>query len=214
MVAVLRPPRQDRSEDLIDDRDALACLEPDAAVAARRRSSGRSTTRFTFPPRSSGSTAATPTTRRPARATTSSPSTTTTSILRRGQAAEPAPTRADLGGGPIESAVLREALIELAESVLADDGRFPPCARLLRREPPRCAPAGSASHRRLVSPRSALDHSVLPVQGPPGTGKTYRGARMIVAALAAGRRVGITAPSHAAIQNLLREVEEHAPRSA
>jgi uncharacterized protein len=30
---------------------------------------------------------------------------------------------------------------------------------------------------------------------------------MIVAALAAGRRVGITAPSHAAIQNLLREVE-------
>jgi uncharacterized protein len=45
------------------------------------------------------------------------------------------------------------------------------------------------------------------VQGPPGTGKTFRGARMIVAALAAGRRVGITAPSHAAVQNLLADVE-------
>ena len=30
---------------------------------------------------------------------------------------------------------------------------------------------------------------------------------MVVKALAAGRRVGITAPSHAAIQNLLTEVE-------
>jgi superfamily I DNA and/or RNA helicase len=45
------------------------------------------------------------------------------------------------------------------------------------------------------------------VQGPPGTGKTFRGARMIVAALNAGKRVGITAPSHAAIQNLLAAVE-------
>jgi uncharacterized protein len=58
-----------------------------------------------------------------------------------------------------------------------------------------------------VSATLGLDRSVLPVQGPPGTGKTYRGARIVVAALAAGRRVGITAPSHAAIQNLLREVE-------
>ena len=55
-----------------------------------------------------------------------------------------------------------------------------------------------------------LDRSILPVQGPPGTGKTYRAARVVVAALAAGRRVGITAPSHAAIKNVLDAVERHA----
>jgi hypothetical protein len=49
----------------------------------------------------------------------------------------------------------------------------------------------------------------LVVQGAPGTGKTYRGARMAVAALWAGRRVGITAQSHAAIQNLLEAIEDH-----
>src|SRR4051812_14469356 len=79
---------------------------------------------------------------------------------------------------------------------------------MLRRERPRLR-----SGRRgedpdaLVSATLGLDNSVLPVQGPPGTGKTFRGARMVVAALAAGRRVGITAPSHAAIKNLLVEVE-------
>jgi predicted RecB family nuclease len=56
---------------------------------------------------------------------------------------------------------------------------------------------------RLVG---TLDHSVLPVQGPPGSGKTYIGARMILAELARGRRIGITATSHKVISNLLQEV--------
>jgi uncharacterized protein len=51
-----------------------------------------------------------------------------------------------------------------------------------------------------------LHETVVAVQGPPGTGKTYRGARMIRAALLAGKRVGITAFSHNAIDNLLEEV--------
>jgi uncharacterized protein len=62
----------------------------------------------------------------------------------------------------------------------------------------------------LVSATLGLDRSILPVQGPPGTGKTYNGARMIVEALATGQRVGVTAQSHAAIQNLLKEVETYA----
>jgi hypothetical protein len=57
--------------------------------------------------------------------------------------------------------------------------------------------------RRLVL---ALEESVLPLQGPPGAGKTYTGARMIVALLRAGRKIGITANSHKVIANLLREV--------
>ena len=48
------------------------------------------------------------------------------------------------------------------------------------------------------------------MQGPPGTGKTFRGARMIVAAICAGLRVGVTASGHAVIQNLLKEVDAHA----
>jgi uncharacterized protein len=79
---------------------------------------------------------------------------------------------------------------------------------LLRREPPALSSGALGEDvDALISATLGLDHSVLPVQGPPGTGKTFRGARMIVAALAAGRRVGITAPSHAAVQNMLADVE-------
>lgn len=53
-----------------------------------------------------------------------------------------------------------------------------------------------------------LDESCLAIQGPPGTGKTYTGARLISALVAAGRRVAITAFSHAAIDNLVREAIE------
>jgi len=44
--------------------------------------------------------------------------------------------------------------------------------------------------------------------GAPGTGKTYQGAEAIFAAICAGRRVGIAAMSHAAIDNLLEAVVE------
>lgn len=132
-------------------------------------------------------------------------------ILRRGKKAEvPTPT-ALVDGTSIQVAVLREALMELATTVLDDGKRFRAVRSLLRRDPPRLA-SGALGEGvdDLVSATLGLDRSVLPVQGPPGTGKTYRGARMIVAALAAGRRVGITAPSHAAVQNLLSAVELHA----
>ncbi len=52
----------------------------------------------------------------------------------------------------------------------------------------------------------ALDQAVLPIQGPPGTGKTWTGARMILALLAEGRRVGVTAQSHKVIANMLDAV--------
>ena len=51
-----------------------------------------------------------------------------------------------------------------------------------------------------------LDESFLAIQGPPGTGKTWTGARIIHGLVTSGHRVGITAFSHAAIDNLLREV--------
>ncbi|HUS63635.1 MAG TPA: TM0106 family RecB-like putative nuclease [Kofleriaceae bacterium] len=51
-----------------------------------------------------------------------------------------------------------------------------------------------------------LDGDVLPIQGPPGTGKTYTAARMIVALVRAGKKVGVTAMSHKVIRKVLDEV--------
>ena len=53
-----------------------------------------------------------------------------------------------------------------------------------------------------------LDHGVLPIQGPPGTGKTFTGAHMILELLKAGKKIGVSAVSHEAIRNLLRDVCE------
>ena len=60
-----------------------------------------------------------------------------------------------------------------------------------------------AAATRLVR---GLDCSCLPIQGPPGTGKTFTSAHAIVDLIVAGKRVGITANSHAVITNLLDEV--------
>ncbi len=132
-------------------------------------------------------------------------------VLRRGaNAAAPAPT-ALIPSAPIDVAVLRNGLMELARSVLAGDGRAAAVRAMLRRERPRLKSGylGEGTDA-LVSATRGLDGSILPVQGPPGTGKTHWAARMIVAALGEGRRVGVTAPSHAAIQTLLGMVEAHA----
>jgi ATP-dependent exoDNAse (exonuclease V) alpha subunit len=48
------------------------------------------------------------------------------------------------------------------------------------------------------------------VQGPPGSGKTWNGARMAIALMKAGQRVGITALSHKAIHKFLEDLEEAA----
>ena len=57
------------------------------------------------------------------------------------------------------------------------------------------------------------DHGrVLAIQGPPGTGKTYSGGVMICDLVAAGKRVGVTALSHAAIGNLLRAVRKESEK--
>jgi uncharacterized protein len=56
----------------------------------------------------------------------------------------------------------------------------------------------------------SLDRSLLAIQGPPGAGKTYTGARMIVACVKEGWKVGITAVSHKVIRKLLDEVLEAA----
>jgi predicted RecB family nuclease len=55
----------------------------------------------------------------------------------------------------------------------------------------------------LIHAVENLDHSVLAVQGPPGSGKTYLGSRTIAHLVAQGKRIGVVANSHSAVENLL-----------
>ena len=138
----------------------------------------------------------------------------------------------------VNSKVLQESLLRLAEEVASNgfvaDGPRRAAFDLLRGVPPRIEtavpPPGVPSlfpredrvaPEDLVAPGETpldavrrialrLDRSILPVQGPPGSGKTYTGARMILDLLAEGKRVGVTANSHKVISNLLGAVLEAA----
>jgi uncharacterized protein len=120
----------------------------------------------------------------------------------------PHPT-ALIPGRPLGNKEQRESLLRLGEHVVANGFErtpaFAAALSLLRREPPRPSSEGSTTDETAVLRALAVDGSVLPVQGPPGTGKTHDGARMIVALLRAGKRVGIVAHSHKVITNLLDE---------
>jgi predicted RecB family nuclease len=48
----------------------------------------------------------------------------------------------------------------------------------------------------------ALDESTITIQGPPGSGKTHTAAKVILALVGKGKRVGVTATSHKAIMNV------------
>jgi uncharacterized protein len=112
---------------------------------------------------------------------------------------------------------MRESLRSIARSVLAhglgDANPHRAAMSLLLHEFPR---AGQSERSSLIDPGEEpldagrrlvhqLDRSVLPIQGPPGAGKTYTAARMIVEALKAGMRVGVTAMSHKVISNVVEE---------
>ena len=56
----------------------------------------------------------------------------------------------------------------------------------------------------------AMDGTTLCIQGPPGAGKTYTAAKMILSLLDDGKKIGVAANSHKAIENLLRTCVEMA----
>jgi uncharacterized protein len=122
------------------------------------------------------------------------------------RADEPLPS-ALVPPAPIGDRVKREALVRVARSYLAGDGRYPALVQLLERRPPPAPPGDD-----VVAAALALEHGYLFVQGPPGSGKTWLGAKAVVALVQAGKRVGVTSLSHKAIHKLLRDVEEEALR--
>jgi uncharacterized protein len=115
-------------------------------------------------------------------------------------AAEPLP-KALIPPEPLPTWTQRDAVLRFAKSMES----YPALVEILERRPPRARLGGTLEEAAL-----SLDESYLAVQGPPGSGKTWNGARMAVALMQAGRRVGVTALSHKAIHKFLEEVEEAA----
>lgn len=129
-----------------------------------------------------------------------------------GQANAPMP-RALIAKGPIPDNPQRDAVRRFSTALLDGNERYAALRDIVERRAPRIAglPAGSALEgsdpEALARLALGLDESYLFIQGPPGSGKTYAGARVVVRLLQAGKRVGIAAPSHKAIHNLLHAVE-------
>jgi RNase_H superfamily/AAA domain len=102
---------------------------------------------------------------------------------------------------PLGTYVQRDAVLRFAKAQLS----YPASVEILERRPPRARLDGT-----LVDAALSLEGSYLFVQGPPGSGKTWNGARLAIALMRAGRRVGITALSHKAIHKFLGDVQDAA----
>lgn len=122
-------------------------------------------------------------------------------------------------GGPINTAVIKDALFRLADGLLENHGRFTAALDFLRKAAPRIAgrkpgqpiiDEAREALPQIIEAVANLDRSTLFIQGPPGAGKTYTGSHVIAELLARGHRVGVTSNSHKAIQNLLAGVEKRA----
>ena len=115
--------------------------------------------------------------------------------------------------GPWDDTTQRTAIARYAQAVVeggADD--YAAVTSILRKDAPRLA--GGVILRDpddlLVGTLDAvrrMEGTHLVIQGPPGSGKTFTSAHAIVDLLRAGKRVGVTAFTHKAINNLLKEVE-------
>lgn len=121
------------------------------------------------------------------------------------RADEPLP-RGLTPGQPIDYRVKHDALMRFVRVYAQGDERsYPALVALLERRAPEA--------RLDTDPVDAvlsLGRSYLFVQGPPGSGKTWQSARMAVALMREGKRVGVTSLSHKAILNLLRAIQHEA----
>ena len=119
-------------------------------------------------------------------------------------------------GSPLNTPAQRQALGRVADAVIQGRSEYAAVRALLGRELPRVRgrrPGTPLQTLDLVAQKAlvaALESSYVFIQGPPGSGKTWTGARLIVSLIAAGKRVGVAATSHKAINNLLQEVEQDA----
>jgi predicted RecB family nuclease len=133
-------------------------------------------------------------------------------LIKRGPRLNVPHPRALSVGRPIGHDVQADSLLAFGEALLAGSQGYAAARSLLLRTPPASA-AGQALARDGERPEQALarlarelEGSVIAVQGPPGSGKTYQAALLIGELLRQGKRVGVTANSHAVIKNVLERV--------
>ncbi|MBA2665730.1 MAG: TM0106 family RecB-like putative nuclease, partial [Trueperaceae bacterium] len=147
-----------------------------------------------------------------------------TLVLTQGRGAEAARVEEGFFWNFVDAPTITEARLDVARDVvergLEAPGRYRAARDLLLARVGRTASGFDASQLDGEGPLAAaerlafaLDGGVLPVQGPPGAGKSYTAARTILALVAAGQRVAVTALSHKAIGNLLEKVVEAAEES-
>lgn len=132
------------------------------------------------------------------------------------------PERLSIGPtGPIDTEILRAALLRVADAATSGASRSAVMA-VLRKDPPRFRPDVGRPREggdpvlpgkaplldEALAAVLALDRSYLFIQGPPGAGKTFTGSHLIVQLLRLGKRVGVTSNSHKVINNLLKAVEQ------
>ena len=108
--------------------------------------------------------------------------------------------------------VLRASLRRVGEDVL--QARPSTATALLHRLVPSGLGAQPGEAPGDVVRRAGRDltRQVLAVQGPPGSGKTHAGVDLIRDLLDAGRRVGVTAPSHSVIAELMHKTKRRGLR--
>ena len=121
------------------------------------------------------------------------------------------------------TSVITDSLVRMARWVTANgidaEGPWRAARDLLLRRPPRTNEGGQIRIDGEIPVDAAvrlglrLDGGTLAIQGPPGSGKTYTAAQMVVALVAAGRQVGITATSHKVIGHALDKIHEAALRA-
>ncbi len=117
-------------------------------------------------------------------------------------------------GWPLEQSSTEIALLEFGQSFLesARDGaepEYPALHKLLLRDLPLDGTDIQAlGEKSLPGLIEAVEGSYLVIQGPPGSGKTQKSAELILHLVQQGKRVGVTATSHKAIDGLLLRIEE------
>ncbi|MGH9892519.1 MAG: hypothetical protein ACREA0_11140 [bacterium] len=204
-------------EDLVSEREPLGRIELHADLGQSGR--GGRLMAFDFPPQDHGCKVGRgvddPVTRRRAGTVTAINDIEETAILHR--------TKSEMAWGlpgslipddHVTTDAQEESLFRIGEWVadhgLAAPGPYQAARDLLRRVAPRARqlPGDALRGPRETALEAArklaltLDDSSL----PPGTGKTYKGARMILDLVRAGRKIGVTANSHSVIGNMLDAV--------
>jgi predicted RecB family nuclease len=123
----------------------------------------------------------------------------------------------DIPDKPLPAAIGRLVDAVIA-SGLEEPGALAAARELLLGAPPRFEgafqlPEKQAGADCAVPAVLALERGVLAIQGPPGSGKSTTAGEMICALVKAGKRVGVTGPSHQVVHNLLKIAVEYAEKT-